>query len=226
MKTKNYRTQKFRDKVSHIVNSRNHGGEIQKIKYNFDWKCETKPIKINGKSIKDCVAYYRVNVSEKDGTTQHLYFVDANDLVQLERSLKLHRVKGEDVMIKSSRKEPIPEKTILVENELYILSDFPRSYPIKIISRTKATAKYVKYDYTYSEEIMNKLKRLKDSSLKNLNNPINCKLEDLIIFDKTNGEIGTLRLYDGVWRSSKSYCSASINDDGKTYSRSFYPPFK
>ena len=57
MKVENYRKKEFREKVNHIVESKCETPLYGKIKYNFNYKSETKPI--CGTKYYECIAIYR-----------------------------------------------------------------------------------------------------------------------------------------------------------------------
>lgn len=194
MKIENFRKQEFKNKVNYIMNSRGHKSAII---YNFNIRGETKRIKINGVEIENCIAYYRI-----DG----VYFsISYSDLLKLERKLKLSKLKGEEVKIKS-----IAPCIILNVGEYYVLSSLFSTRVIKIIGKTAKQFKYVYCNYTLPVSESNK----RENFMKQLDYNINCQLNEIVI-NSEKSEINILRLDRfGGWINKNAW----ISGNGKTYS--------
>jgi hypothetical protein len=127
-----------------------------------------------------------------------------SDVIKLERKLKLSRIDGENIIVKTTRKKVEPKMKLNV-GEIYGLG----SRLIKIVRKTKRQYQYVNINYSLPIEIQKKRKeywRLQCGFYKHV------KIEELYIYDE-NKDIKTLRLRDdGNWWDGSGYGSKSVND--------------
>lgn len=210
MKIENFRTQNFKDKVNHIMNERHCSVLSQyknkKVQYNFTLKGETKPIRINGKSIEDCVAFYYIE-DEKRITPQAITFTD---IQQLNRDLTISEVVcGEMVTIKSTKKvikKSEPKIKLKVGDRMWI-SEFYSDHD-KLVEITNVTNRQAKYKYIHMFIPYN-------DNINRQDYDFNVNISD-ISFSNTFGNEYTLRINkDGNWQNGNSWIY-SDNQNKKT----------
>jgi hypothetical protein len=150
MKIENFRTQQFKNLVNYVMTSRGHKGVI---KYNFNNRGETKPIRINGINYDDCVAFYRVETQIDNRTLSTPYAICYSDVEKIERKIKLEKVEGKEINIPSSRKVK-PQKDAEFDIEVGKLYGLGYNTLIKIVSKTAKEAKYIVLNFSFPNEII------------------------------------------------------------------------
>jgi len=158
-KVENFRTQEFRSKIEHIKTSRHSEEELShkrnsKTKYNFNQRCEIKPIYINKVLTNDCVCYYYT----LNDNNFKLQTITLSDLETLERELKLSNVVGEKIEVKkfkNKRKDYGDNRFELNVGSIYSTSnlcDCNEPGFIKIIRKTPKQYEYVYCTYSHTRE--------------------------------------------------------------------------
>lgn len=154
MKIKNYRKQEFRDKVYHVAISKGFDPKCKKIKYNFNYKCETHVITINGKKYDDCVAYFykKIVIDGRDvSSPQPILY---SDILQLDRKNKLEKIEGKNIEIIKEKKvrraikKPEPKMMLEVGKQYKLVGLLGKS-TIEIVRKTPKQFKYI---YVYSND--------------------------------------------------------------------------
>lgn len=211
MKVENFRTQEFKNKVNHIANSRLNGLKLHELKYNFDFKGNTKPIRVCGVAYEDCVAIFKT--SETIGRVRKIMpqAITANDILMLERTLKINKIGGNEVIIQSARKIK-PSKPAIIDliiGEYYGLGS---NCLIQIISRTEKQAKYQIIDCVITnQEVKERFEESKSRYGGGYYKNLDIKTELKAYGPTLDGKVHVIRLNkDGYWFSGRDYNYRSV----------------